>query len=315
MRIHFAARDAVQTRFAGEPAPLIELGLAVASIQRPDAPRRSRPGEVSGGLPAAAHPLLQLIPPSGAGPLFLDPPAADLAAGLDLIRRTPAGTVRSELGRVFNGRRVTPWVRSLASMDRRAWTELDRALRAAHASLVAPRWDQARRSVRTDAAARGRAMSARGLQALADLHPGMRWTGSALVLPGSDRAVDLGGRGLQLLPSAFWTGPPLLGCWAGRWTLVYRSAVPISLAGPGPSAGRPGALGALLGPTRAAVLAGARDGVSTSDLARQAGISLASASEHAGTLRRAGLIVTERAGKSVRHTTTALGEQMLDVAR
>ena len=313
MHIHFAARDAVQTRFAAEPAPLIELGLAVASIQRPDAGPRSRRGEPGGGLPAAARPLLQLIPPSGAGPLFLDPPAADLAAGLDAVRRTPAATVRSELGRVFDGRRVTPWVRSLASMDRRAWTELDSALRAAYASLVAPGWDQARRSVRADVAARGRAMSARGLQALADVHPGMRWTGSALVLPGSARAVDLGGRGLQLLPSAFWTGPPLIGCWVGRWTLVYRSAVPLSVASPGGV--RAGALGALLGHTRAAVLAGARDGVSTSDLARRAGISVASASEHAGTLRRAGLIVTERTGKSVRHTTTALGDQMLDVAR
>ena len=120
----------------------------------------------------------------------------------------------------------------------------------------------------------------------------LAWTGSDLALPGSDRSVDLGGRGLQLLPSALWTGPPLIGSWAGRWTLVYRSA-----AAPGPAGlgtGRAGALGALLGHSRAAVLAGARDGVSTSDLARRAGISVASASEHAGTPRRAGLIVTER---------------------
>ena len=44
------------------------------------------------------------------------------------------------------------------------------------------------------------------------------------------------------------------------------------------------------------------------------GISAASASEHARTLRGAGLLVTERAGKAVLHSRTPLGDRLLGVA-
>jgi DNA-binding transcriptional ArsR family regulator len=67
----------------------------------------------------------------------------------------------------------------------------------------------------------------------------------------------------------------------------------------------------LLGRTRAAVLGAVADGPSTSELARRLGISVASASQHAATLRQAGLIDTHRAGPSVLHTLTPLGADLL----
>lgn len=79
------------------------------------------------------------------------------------------------------------------------------------------------------------------------------------------------------------------------------------------AAGEPGGapLGRLVGHTRSAVLKAIGQGGTTSELARRAGVSLASASQHAGVLRDAGLVVTLRRGSSVLHTLTPLGAALL----
>ena len=71
------------------------------------------------------------------------------------------------------------------------------------------------------------------------------------------------------------------------------------------------ALAALIGRTRATVLREIAAGCSTTVLATRCGISLAAASQHATVLRNAGLIATRREGSAVRHTLTALGEELL----
>jgi DNA-binding transcriptional ArsR family regulator len=70
-------------------------------------------------------------------------------------------------------------------------------------------------------------------------------------------------------------------------------------------------LAALLGRTRAAVLETVSSPCTASELARQTGISLASASQHATVLREAGLLTTTRHRNAVMHTTTALGAALL----
>jgi DNA-binding transcriptional ArsR family regulator len=71
---------------------------------------------------------------------------------------------------------------------------------------------------------------------------------------------------------------------------------------------------ALLGQTRASVLravSGSPYGCSTGELAQRLGISLSSASEHAVTLRRAGLLTSRASGKQTFHTISALGRALL----
>ncbi len=70
-------------------------------------------------------------------------------------------------------------------------------------------------------------------------------------------------------------------------------------------------LRALLGPTRARTLAATAAGCTTTEIARWANVSTASASYHASILRNAGLIRTQRRGAAVRHTITALGAALL----
>jgi hypothetical protein len=68
----------------------------------------------------------------------------------------------------------------------------------------------------------------------------------------------------------------------------------------------------LIGRTRAVVLRSISSGAcSTSELAARAGISLASASEHARVLHRTGLVTTHRVGSAVRHTISQIGSDVL----
>jgi DNA-binding transcriptional ArsR family regulator len=67
----------------------------------------------------------------------------------------------------------------------------------------------------------------------------------------------------------------------------------------------------LLGRTRYAVLDAVAEGCGTGELARRVGISCPVTSQHATVLRQAGLITTQRTGRSVAHALTALGSALL----
>ncbi|MFD0536366.1 ArsR/SmtB family transcription factor [Actinomadura luteofluorescens] len=69
----------------------------------------------------------------------------------------------------------------------------------------------------------------------------------------------------------------------------------------------------MFGRTRAAVirLVGADGELTTGTLAARLGVSAASASQHATALRGAGLLTSERRGKTVHHALTPLGERFL----
>jgi DNA-binding transcriptional ArsR family regulator len=71
-------------------------------------------------------------------------------------------------------------------------------------------------------------------------------------------------------------------------------------------------LSALVGRTRATVLALTVEGATTTQLARSCDITLATASHQTAVLRDARLIVSRRQGKSVIHQATALGIALLD---
>jgi hypothetical protein len=128
--------------------------------------------------------------------------------------------------------------------------------------------------------------------------------------------VRLDGRGLLLIPSPFcWRRPVMLADPALPPVLVYPvEPEPYGILA-GVKAGSPGAsrpLIRLLGRTRATALEIIDGGCTTTELARRLGVSLASASEQATTLRQARLVHTRRHGSAVLHTLTPLGMALLD---
>ncbi|MFJ3922566.1 helix-turn-helix domain-containing protein [Streptomyces sp. NPDC090022] len=318
LRIHFTAEDLLGVTFASEPYPLIELALALASWQRTDEQAvfgrwRAR---LTRELPGRTRPLLGLLGADGDNPCFVEPFVRDIDEGLAEVREAGTRLTGDQLHRTLaRAPGWAGWLRSLWAQDPAAWRELDAALRAGYESVIAPYGARIRQSFHADIAWRTRLMAAHGIKAaLAGTHPAARWSGTTLEvgLP-PDCEVHLAGRGLLLMPSAFWTGRPLLAePPEGPPVLVYPSLTPFPLTAAEPPAG---ALDALLGRTRAAVLQRLVEGRTTSELARDLDISLPSVSEHTRTLRAAGLITTRRDGKAVLHAATGLGVDLLYRAR
>ncbi len=124
------------------------------------------------------------------------------------------------------------------------------------------------------------------------------------------------------MPSAYWTGHPLL-TWdplePTRHVLIYPAdphrSRPLDVRHVSGSGRRArdttAAPSALLGATRAAVLAALRQPGTSGSIARHLGIA---ASQHTSALRDAGLIESRRRGKSVEHRLTHLGDSLLTSA-
>ncbi|RSS78393.1 helix-turn-helix domain-containing protein [Streptomyces sp. WAC06614] len=326
LRIHFSLEDLLSVTFAAEPYPLVELALAMAAWQRDDERAVFGPwrGRLSRELPGrAVGPLLELLRPDGDNPPFLEPFVRDLDEALAVVREAGTRLTDDELRRVAGrARGPVTWLRALWDQEAGAWEQLGAALRAGHETVIAPHRDRIRAAFRADVAWRTRLMASHGIKAvLTSTHPDARWDGSVLeVGRPPDYEVRLAGQGLLLMPSVFWTGRPLLagsapdGSGGGRPVLLYPALTPFPLTAGEPAPG-PDPLDALLGRTRAAVLQHLVQRRTTTELARDLAISLPSASEHARTLRAAGLITTEREGKAVLHTATGLGVDLLHGTR
>lgn len=313
IRVHLTGEDLLRTRFASHPAPLIEVGHALAAMHRRDPAWEVWRRRATAQLPQESRPLLDLIPATATGPLFLDPVSASLAEGLDQVRRTPDALVTAELRRVLSPRRPPSWVRLLAERDRQSWRDLERALWLAHRHLLADSWPRVWTGFRSELAWRGRLMAELGIQAtLSRLHPTISWNGTVMQID-TARELDIFpcGSGLTLLPSVLWTGRPQIGQHPdGSTVVVYPALTPLPLIQE--TSADP--LGRLLGRTRAAVLRLAAVDRTTTELARELGISAPSVSGHTKALCAAGLIATTRAGKAVVHSLTPLGGRLLQNA-
>jgi DNA-binding transcriptional ArsR family regulator len=298
MRIRFTADDLLLTRFVTQPAPLLELSMSIATVLRRD-PLFARM--------SYAGPMTEFVRPNGTAPLFMDPMSVGMADGLDRVRSTPREYARSQL-RLFP---ATASARALYDFDADAWRALSQALTTAHAALVQPTWERRCLGVRGDVAWRGQIIAEEGIKAaLCTLVPGAQWQSSTLHVPAArERDLELGGRGLVLYPCVGWTGHVMFGDSAdGARCLFYPAITPLPLVDVS-GGGNP--IAELLGRTRAAVLQAATEPHTTADLARELRISAASVSAHTKTLREAGLLTSERAGKAVFHSATPLGHRLL----
>ncbi|GII75353.1 transcriptional regulator [Sphaerisporangium rufum] len=320
LRIHFGFEDLARTRLAPGPDVMWELVLSLQLLQnrqgavvfrgwRDHARRR---------LGGQAGPLATLAPDSAYFPDFLTPPVrgGHLEESLDTVLSTPRRRLREELGVLARAQRLPGWCARLADGDLETTHRLARAFRAYHAAVIEPYWPAVQAHVAADRARRSHAVVNEGAEALlSDLGPSMRWRSPVLEADYPvDRDLHLDGRGLLLVPAFF--------CWRTPVTLVDPGLPPVLIypvsheitSGPDePDTGSaaPRTLHALIGGTRARVLGSIEDGCTTTELARRAGTSVPSASQHAATLRDAGLITTQRLGGQVLHSLAPLGDALL----
>jgi DNA-binding transcriptional ArsR family regulator len=258
-----------------------------------------------GLVPAGWRPEVALAPIVGERPLFDEE--------LDAVLGFSAHPLRAYLTALRSPAVTSRWMPLLpddAGSERRL---LGGLLADYHRRCVAEYWPAIRVQLEADVAERCRLRAEQGpARVLATLHPAIRWNDPILEVgvPGPSRHLDLEGRGLVLVPSAFiWPHPAVLLDGNGQQVLIYPARLMLALWN-APAYDRD-AVARLLGATRAAILVASACGGNTSHLAEQLKVSIASVSQHLTVLRNAGLVRSTRRGQSVHHDLTPLGVQLL----
>ncbi|MDX3072633.1 transcriptional regulator [Streptomyces sp. NPDC088354] len=307
----------VGSRFVVSP-----LAEAVASLKLLDRGTPAHPGErawLDAHLPAyrerlAGDPVTALLVRTALGRAwnadFLTPtPAGEGNPGfeeeLSRIRDTPPDLALAHLAVSADGP-LPPSLRRPDLPERAAeivtwvWTR-----------SVLPDWQRRRRVIEADIVARTAQLSRGGwAAALDEIRPGMRWLGDGrLQVNTRDYPPrDLSGARLMFVPvtpAAGWVS------WdePRRYAVVYPCSGALAEAGRRPRV--PEALGALLGPGRAAVLVLLGTPKSTTQLVALTGQGLGSVGRHLKVLLDARLVRRRRAGRSVLYYRTETGDALV----
>ncbi len=329
LTISFTSDDLMKTRLASEPDPMWELTLSLHQLRTPG-PQVFAEWRRSALARLQQHPvamqslqlLLELVPATGYFPDFLTPAQAEqgFEAGVEAVLSTPVPRLTADLTILAQQRKLPSWAGRLARGEPAMLQRLGSALRDYQATAIAPFQTEIRASVHIDRSRRARSLTTGGYEEmLAGMRPALRWTHSAIEADyPHQRRCELEGRGLTMVPSFF--------CW-GRPIALKDTTLPPVLVFPIEGDARylamgkavrenvsSASLGALLGKTRAAVLETIADGCTTGEIARRLDVSLATASEHATVLRRAGLVVSVRDGNTMLHALTPVAMALLEGA-
>jgi DNA-binding transcriptional ArsR family regulator len=319
LALSFTADDLARTRFACSP-----LWEAIESLRmRQD---RAAAGVHAPFIDASAQrldgfdmrELLLLVPPHGYIPDFLTPPPVDalpsMESELERLRATPPERVRADVARRFAGETPPAVARPYLERPAQALDRLVGLLGEYWRRALEPDWPRIRALLEREVAERARQQAVRGTGSLlGDLHPAISWRSGTLRLRGARRPgrVELAGRGLTVIPNVFvW--PLACSLVADPWppAIVYPPRGVGTLWAPDDGDPR-AALEALLGRTRAAVLIGLRAPCSTTELAHRMDLTPGAVSLHLTVMHEAGLLVRERAGRSVLYRLSATGEALV----
>ncbi|WP_432981750.1 DUF5937 family protein [Dactylosporangium sp. CA-233914] len=320
IRLEVAAADLLHTRFA--VSLLFELGALLRRLAglAPLGPfARLRPAFESLRAETDLDAVLALHTARYGADFIGPPPAAGMQqtweADVAAVRATPLPVARREIARALAagpkpGDAVLRVLESGDVVDR-----LADALAAAWPALLAPDWPQLRAICESDVVHRaGRLGEGGWAAAFAGLHGRVRWRRDAIELTkehdGGVQAVPSDGAGLLLIPSALvWPGVSVFTDPPWRRALVYPARGISALWEAEPAAG--GALGELVGRSRARLLLALEEPASTTHLAARLGLAVGAVGDHLAVLRRCGLVRSARAGRSVLYRRTALGDALV----
>jgi DNA-binding transcriptional ArsR family regulator len=257
--------------------------------------------------------LFALVPLDGIVADFLSPPPAtvlsDFDAELDALRRTEPERILADMGDVPGlppaaARRIrddpVAAAHRIADNVQEYWTR-----------AVAPVWPRIQTLLEADVLWRASRLAAGGAQALFDgLHDTISWREDRLeVSDPYDYRGTLSGEGLVLVPSAM--------AWPRVRKMVapYQATLIYPVRGVGTlwETGRPQspeALGALIGRTRAELLAALDAPGTTTGLARRFQLTPGAVSQHLAVLNRNGLVSRSRMDGSVLYWRTPRGDDL-----
>lgn len=320
----FTAVDLAETRFA--VSALHHAVYAALCVHNPYlAPAGTVWGEVRRAVPSGSLPMVDLLATGGVKTavwrdlMRIDVPALstgrpslgdelDAMTALDQRLEDPARRFTGSLWRLMRAGSARDLLMDAPQLQR----VLADGLHLLFHRFLAPEWPGIRRRLEADIASRAEAGFRDGMGgALAALSPRLSWTGAGLDVAGPQWPdAPLGGRGLLVSPIISAGRGFLSLCHSNDDRRPLLSYPVLAEVQPARSAGID-TLAALVGAARARVLRAVQSGCSTGELARRLHNSPSTASEHIRTLREAGLVVTHRDGRAVRHVLTSLGRELL----
>jgi len=323
VRFHFTAEDLARTRVVAAPHSLWEIASSLHRFQT----RKGRWAFADWHRTASArlhgtelgravrNVLLPLFPRASYFPDFLTPMEGSegLGHGLKAVLATPPAQVTREIATLSDVAGAPGWAPLLAGDEMRS--QLVELLRAYYQAVITPYEERMRECLEAERVRHARSLLDHGVEGLlSSLTPAVRWRHPVLEFDGggTERDVHLNGRGLLLVPSYFCWDTPVALVDPGlppvlMYPLLHEPATAHNVVD-----GRPGPpLAALLGHTRSVILRATATGATTTEAARYAGVSAATATHHTTVLRDTGLITSHRRANTVLHTLTPLGASLL----
>jgi DNA-binding transcriptional ArsR family regulator len=323
LRLAFTTQDLTRIRFAF--SPLWEVVASVRVFKTPaDNPlhlpwvtqTRTRLTEtrLDWGMLSALVPV-----PTRAIAGFVSPPPSTPMPDLDLeltsLQATPPDLVRAVLDNLPGGR--PPGLEPLYADPTSGLARLAETIRQYWDLTLAPYWPRILTLLEGDVLYRARQLTQGGTsQLFADLDTRISWDSDTLQVVNDyiSRSVQLGGRGLLLVPSVFvW--PRVFAKLDDPWQPVLRYPPRgVARLWDRDGADVSQALAAVLGRSRALLLTELDTPASTTDLARRTGLSPGGVSQHLTALRAAGLVSAHRIGRYVLYARTGIAELLLQKA-
>jgi DNA-binding transcriptional ArsR family regulator len=314
----FGPEDVARTRFA--ISPLWETAAAIRALRNPSVGslhlpwvKRIRPHlrQLDLSLPLA------LLPKKGYIADFLTPPPItplmSFEDEIELIRSTEPEMVIHDVGYLFEDGTPREALQPYLDDPEGAVQRLADVLEGFWHVALEPDWPRIQSLMEADILYRSRRLAEGGVDLLfSDLHGEVKWAGDQLTIQ-CECAVpqlDLAGRGLVLVPSAFYpfkTAAMTEEPW--QPTLIYPARGVALLWEEAQAA--PEALAKVVGRSRAALLADLDAPRTTTDLAQRLDMTPGGVSQHLSVLKDSGFVTARRNGRAVLYFRSELADQLV----
>ncbi|WP_460666697.1 ArsR/SmtB family transcription factor [Kribbella swartbergensis] len=322
IRLRMTLADLRQMRFAYSPLTEVAESLYMLSSRCLRPLHRDWFESVRGSLGAVDMQLLLAVVPAGpniANFLFggaVDPQTT-IGQQLRHVAGLPSDRLEEDLREVWAGRQMPSQLEGLLRDGGAGARRLADAIGNYWDVAIEPHWKKMRAILDDDVAFRAGQLTTSGMSSmLCDLHPQVAVEGSVLTIDkrSVDSDTDLKMAGLRLVPSIFVWPDVIFASTAGcPAVLTYPARGVGNLSGT--QAETPlDELGSLLGRSRAAILGKLAGPYSTTELAVLLNQSPPAVSQHLAVLRRSGLVVSRRKGRSVLYQQTDLGASVVAAA-
>ena len=327
-QIHISTLDLTRTRFAF--SPLFETVMGFTAMREPSRfaihlPWICEAQDATRGLDFEL--LGVLTRPSRPGfyiPDFLTPPPVtplpDFADELRVLRATPLEIVSREVTQAWPDASDRPLsVQAMLEQPGEQLEKLADQVERFWQLALESHWPRMRATLESDVLVRARSLALGGAEALFQtIHPLVRYQDGLLELDqsmcsASPPSIELAGRGLLLMPSAFvW--PRFMTILEPPWQpiLAYTPRGVANLWNDEPPPPNQ-ALEMLFGKGRSDVFLSLETPSSTLEIARRLRLAQSGVSEHLSLLRLAGLVEAHRRGRSVYYNLSATGIGLMKV--